>query len=210
MGTPKPIAAAKSPLNTTGRWLWLAGASAASAAGGTCAHATTITLINDFISTTGGNHLSSDFGGDGVSDALMTGFTRFIQSTKFPVRDLRDVIVGVDGNRLTAHYHSLLEGVWLNTPHKTFDKTTLAFSGPVSLTAGIPISFSGDPSINNGLLTSGMLEVTGIANYASLEIELDSFTYNDPPAVPDDCSSLALLAVGAGGLIVLRQRRKAA
>ena len=75
----------------------------------------------------------------------------------------------------------------------------------------IPIFFK-DLHINGGAPTEGFLEVT-VSPYG---IQLDSFTYNDPSfhaangtAVPDQGSSLALLAIGAAGILALRRSRSA-
>jgi hypothetical protein len=52
------------------RWKWMAGATAASAAGVTASQAglITVNLTNNFISATGGNHLNADLTGDGQPD----------------------------------------------------------------------------------------------------------------------------------------------
>ena len=52
------------------RWKWMAGATAATAAGITASQAGTITinLLNNYISATGGNHLNADLTGDGHPD----------------------------------------------------------------------------------------------------------------------------------------------
>jgi hypothetical protein len=80
-------------------------------------------------------------------------------------------------------------------------------------TYDIPISFT-DPAINGGAPTPGELEVTGFAssgpNGLVASMTLDSFTYQPlGSAAADSGSTLALLALGAGGVIALRQRRKA-
>jgi hypothetical protein len=73
----------------------------------------------------------------------------------------------------------------------------------------IPLFFK-DLHINGGAPTKGSLEVT----VDLITITLDSFTYtsNTPVAgasraVPDQGSSLALLAMGAGGVLALRRWR---
>ena len=53
--------------------------------------------------------------------------------------------------------------------------------GDASLTGSIPISFR-DLHINNGKLTSGSVEVT----VTPARVQLDSFTYNNTPATPDN------------------------
>ncbi|PYK70003.1 MAG: hypothetical protein DME44_13000 [Verrucomicrobia bacterium] len=65
-----------------------------------------------------------------------------------------------------------------------------------------------DLHINGGKLTAGSLEVTVSAGHrgdGSPTIQLDSFTYK----TPDQGSSLALLAMGVGGILALRRSRAA-
>src|SRR5947208_15254863 len=52
------------------RWKWMAGATAATAAGVSASQAGTITinLLNNYISATGGNHLNAELTGDGQPD----------------------------------------------------------------------------------------------------------------------------------------------
>src|SRR6476659_4137512 len=52
------------------RWKWMAGATAATAAGVTASQASTITinLVGNYISGSGGNHLNADLTGDGQPD----------------------------------------------------------------------------------------------------------------------------------------------
>jgi len=73
------------------------------------------------------------------------------------------------------------------------------------LTGSIPVFFK-DLHINGGALTSGSLEVTVFAKFnEGAKIQLDSLTYN----TADQGSSLALLALGAGGVLALRRWRAA-
>jgi hypothetical protein len=76
-----------------------------------------------------------------------------------------------------------------------------------------------DLHINGGKPTAGSLEVTVSAGHrgdGSPTVQLDSLTYDTntsgqgsrlAAAVPDQASSLALLAIGAGGVIALRRSR---
>jgi hypothetical protein len=92
----------------------------------------------------------------------------------------------------------------------TFGTLTNQGASMASIGGSIPITFT-DPSINGGVPTNGMLMVTDTAGPGFVaKVQLDSFTYNSTAAVPDSGSTLALLAMGAGGVIALRQRRKAA
>src|SRR5207237_4504112 len=78
--------------------------------------------------------------------------------------------------------------------------------GTVSLNGLIPITFR-DLHINNGALTSGSLEVTVsiFGPHGPADIQLDSLTYNTRNNIPDRGSTLALLAMGAGGILALRR-----
>jgi hypothetical protein len=77
-----------------------------------------------------------------------------------------------------------------------------------SVTGSIPISFK-DLHINGGVLTTGSLQVTVFAAAGfpdnGTKVQLDSFTYT----TPDQGSSLALLAIGASGVLTLRRWRTA-
>ena len=75
-----------------------------------------------------------------------------------------------------------------------------------SLMGSIPITFK-DLHINGGAPTKGSLDVT-VSDFGlngSPSVQLDSFTYS----TPDQGSSLALLAIGAGGILALRRWRAA-
>src|SRR2546423_3121161 len=56
------------------RWKWMAGATAATAAGVNASQAGTITinLVGNYISAIGGNHLNADLTGDGHSDLTIS------------------------------------------------------------------------------------------------------------------------------------------
>jgi hypothetical protein len=181
------------------RWKWMAGATAATAAGVTASQASTITidLLNNYISATGGNHLNADLTGDGQPDVTIANAFNSV------------VAVGI-------YYHNYYASADLNGVHAqaffsgndVFGFVQLgsrtAFShggGEAFLTGSIPISFK-DLNINGGAATRGLLEVTVSAN-SSAKVELDSFTYK----TPDQGPSLALLAMGAAGILAFRRWR---
>jgi len=203
------------------RWKWMAGATAATAAGVTASQANTITinLVNNYISAIGGNHLNADLTGDGHPDLTIANAHRgdFGRSRR----------AGVTLNGVQAfggsHFYDT------GTPISKFDSmrlgsrsayyrvrinrylgTTTRYGTP-SLMGSIPIFFK-DLHTNGGAPTEGFLEVT----VSGAHIYLDSFTYNSntpTPAqtlshtVPDQGSSLALLAMGAGGILAFRRWR---
>jgi hypothetical protein len=189
---------------TNDRWKWMAGATAATAAGVTASQAGTITvpLIGNFISSSGGNQLNADLTGDGLADVAFA-------QPRFGA-----------GARIDA-YAQVTINLIFNQGRVLTTTTTSRFRaavgqasnvGPQSATISgtIPITFT-DLSINGGATTNGTLMVTSTAGPGIFaQVTLDSFTYNSTAAVPDSGSTLALLAMGAGGVIALRQRRKAA
>ncbi len=181
----------------------MAGATAATAAGVTASQASTITinLLNNYISATGGNHLNADLTGDGQPDLTIANsffFSHHYATTygatfyRFAVRvELNGVIAY---GRDNGEYPS--GSVQLGSQHGFHSGNY----GTFSLTGSIPIFFK-DLHINGGALTKGSLEVT----VQESRVQLDSFTYN----TPDQGSSLALLAMGAGGVLALRRWRTA-
>ncbi len=199
-------------LQKSKRWKWMAGATAATAAGVTASQASTITLnlVGNYISGSGGNHLNADLTGDGQPDMTIAGaFYQFRSSPSISTFHTKGV-AGVDLNGVFAlASHSgfyPLGSVRLGSKFGTW----AAGSGTPSLNGSIPITFR-DLHINNGALTEGSVEVTVtvFGPHGPAEIELDSLTYNTPDNVPDQGSSLTLLAMGAGGILALRRWRAA-
>jgi hypothetical protein len=197
------------------RWKWMAGATAATAAGVTTSQASLITvnLTNNYISFNGGNHLNADLTGDGHPDLT--------------IANARISTIGTFGDtshRKSGYVKAELNGVlanWLYSAEFTGfvlrlgSQYTVGIESnpPNALTGSIPIFFK-DLHINSGAPTTGLLEVTVSPSGG---VQLDSFTYtsNTPgagrrvSAVPDEGSTLALLAMGAGGVLALRRRRVA-
>ena len=188
-------------------------ASAATAAAGvTASHASlvTINLSDNFISGRGGNHLNADLTGDGQPDLTLTGakfYYRHSGTTQAGYYHFAKVTQAVNINGVFAKGYDDGDGpfryVTLGSQHGGSGNGNSS-GYPVTLTGSIPISFR-DLHINNGKLTSGSVEVT----VTPARVQLDSFTYNNTPATPDQGSSLALLAIGAGGVLALRRWRAA-
>jgi protein with PEP-CTERM/exosortase system signal len=188
------------------RWKWMAGATAATAAGVSASQGSiiTINLANNYISAFGGNHLNADLTGDGHADVTLTGAKFFLThlSYPYPTSFLKfSVAVNINGIHAKGYDNGGYPSryVRLGSQYR-------AATGPysVSLVGSIPITFR-DLHINNGKLTSGSLEVTVTPD----KVQLDSLTYNTRNKVPDQGSSLALLAMGAGGVLALRRWRSA-
>jgi hypothetical protein len=180
----------------------MAGATAATAAGVTASQASTITinLVNNYIDGLFGNHLNADLTGDGHPDLTIANAQHGYLNTTISS-------AGVTLNRVRAHgrnYNGNPYFSWkmtLGSRHARFlGDATGPVSGTSYLIGSIPIFFK-DLHINGGAPTRGSLEVT----VRGAKISLDSFTYN----TPDQGSSLALLAMGAGGVLALRRWRGA-
>ena len=190
----------------------MAGATAATAAGVTASQASTITinLINNYISAAAGNHLNADLTGDGQPDMTIAGaFYQFRSNPSISTFATK----GKAGVRLngvyayayhSGHYPIGAERLGSKAAHIT------GTSGTPYLNGLIPITFR-DLHINNGTLTEGSLEVTVTAfgPHGPAEIQLDSLTYNTRANIPDQGSTLALLAMGTGGVLALRRWRAA-
>ena len=190
----------------------MAGATAAAAAGVTATQASTITinLVGNYISATGGNHLNADLTGDGQLDLTIAGAFFHFRSGS-PTSTLATTAkANVDLNGVHAYaYHS---GQHPRGRVRLGSKTGYwgggLSTGTFFLNGSIPVTFK-DLHINNGALTQGSLAVTVTARgpHGPSEIDLDSLTYNTRNNVPDQGSTLALLAMGAGGILALRRWR---
>jgi len=181
----------------------MTGATAASAAAATAsqADATTINLLNNFISAFTGNHLNADLTGDGQPDITLTGAKYFYsgsRSTQYGFHYPRwSAAVNINGVYAKGYDNG-------DYPFR-YERLGLQYTFgilyvPPPLTGKIPVSFT-DSNINGGRLTNGFLEVTVTVS----EVSLDSFTFS----TPDQGSSLALLAMGASGVLALRRWRAA-
>jgi hypothetical protein len=189
------------------RWKWMAGATAATAAGVTSSQAITINLVGNYISgLSGQNNLNADLTGDGQPDVALTGAHFYYRPS------------GSTRTSYGYHYHFKkwsqavhINGIYAKgyddgdfpVRYEILGSQFTGVTGPYTLpplTGKIPISFT-DPDINGGRLTAGFLGVTVTVD----RVQLDSVTYN----TPDRGSSLALLAMGAGGVLALRRWRAA-
>jgi hypothetical protein len=197
------------------RWKWMAGATAATAAGVTATQASTITinLVGNYISGSGGNHLNADLTGDRQPDLTIANAAYFYTRPSSGFTNLR-AFANVDLKGI--HAHAYFNGYVFAT--MTLGSRTAFFNpqvnptspGPTYLTGSIPITFK-DLHINGGALTTGSLEVTVSVRgaHGPAEIDLDSLTYNTRNNIPDQGSTLALLAMGASGVLALRRWRAA-
>jgi hypothetical protein len=196
------------------RWKWMAGATA-TAAGMTAsqAGAVTINLVNNYINGFSGNHLNADLTGDGHPDLTIANAAYFLNRSSVFSTLLLGGGARVDLNSVHAEFYARYtyffatmklgsRAAYINT------QINHTSPGPSYLTGSIPIFFK-DLHINNGAPTSGSLEITVTTD----NIQLDSFTYTSTTpdqkanSVPDQGSSLALLAIGAGGILAFRRWR---
>jgi hypothetical protein len=186
------------------------------------ADAITISLVNNYISARDGNHLNADLTGDGHPDLTIASpfhsQTSFFTSAAGFYGNSR-ARVNLNGIRAYAKRTNIGFPYFgfeqLGSLSAGFTRTVgyPSFFGTYSLTGSIPLFFK-DLHIDGGAPTRGLLQVTVSTRGLNAVIQLDSFTYNTPvqgstrlAAVPDQGSSLALLAMGAGGILALRRWR---
>ena len=186
-----------------------------------------ITLTGNSVSTNGGNQLVADLTGDGVSNIV---FDRVLIQT--------DVLVGVGVAFLTTNGRYARAGWYDGGFYNLADiggaggygrgVGTSSSNGPSPGSVGYlnPVTFT-DSRINGGAATNGYLQVNAFnTSSTNHTVELTRLIFDDASttrpafasipgaqaewgAVPEP-SSLGLLALGAGGLLLRRSRAKAA
>jgi len=188
----------------------MAGATAATAAGVSASHASlvTIDLNNNYISGFGGNHLNADLTGDGHPDLTITNAGYFRNFVRTIGTSTRLYTSGADVRLNGILAHAFWSEDYAMGRAAIGSKSAYINLSHGSFTGTIPIFFK-DLHINGGAPTEGLLEITV---FSSATIQLDSFTYNTPnqglsPKVADQGSTLALLAMGAEGVLALRRQR---
>lgn len=175
-----------------------------------------ITFTGSYISNIGGNHIVTDFGGDGADDIMGTSGASQIVFNCNTIKNLaytQNYSVGSGYIKVVAQVGSSVRQASTGTsPH-------------AEVHGLVPFMFA-DANIRGGMQTQGYLDVSVLANYpgesrigvnrlifddatggtiVGLSVDDDAFT----EAVPEP-SSLALLALGAGGLLARRRRSQAA
>jgi hypothetical protein len=197
----------------------MAGATAATAAGVTASQASAITinLVGNYISATGGNQLNADLTGDGHPDLTIANAFYSVFRRGYTSNIRSAARVSLNGVPASAYLDTYNFFGRVRLGSQTISRSFFTTNPLPSLIGAIPIFFK-DLHINGGAPTKGSLEVTVSARGPdrSPTIQLDSLTYNTPGqgsrlglAVPDHGSSLALLAMGAGGILSLRRWRAA-
>ena len=206
---------------------WLPGAMALAATTASSQAATVqITLTGNKISTTGGNLLNADLTGDGVADITTSRFGNTGSGVS-----VRVGVVGGPLGRLFARYDTDSSSFYVKAQFMPnggggVGITYTSGSGLQDISFMNAITFT-DSSINGGALTEGWLQVNAF-NTSSRDhtVEFSRLIFDDASttrpafatipgaqtefsAVPEP-SSLGLLALGAGGLLLRRSRAKAA
>ncbi len=207
--------------------LAIVGASAANAA------TVQITFNGSYISTSGGNQLVSDFGGDGDAELYVGRF------------DAGAIILGVNPYTFANGFPRLASaGFGEGAPNGAavvfgpggFPGGVVGGvgAGTVRAIGGRTVTFS-DASIRGGASTIGYLDITASASatsamvtfnrlifdedtggtIAGLDVNTTYATYGDSSggatsAVPEASTSLGLLALGAGGILTRRRSKRAA
>ena len=204
------------------RWKWMAGATAASAAAATGVQASTVTvtLTNNFLSNLPDNSLSANIFGNGDLFAFATaGYFGAPSSGSAHLKIATNYANNGGGsalasfNHMGGQYHLFVK---IASAGGTVSDSRDGLPAIFSVTKTLNIRFS-DPSVNGGAITDGLLQLTADVHTVNLhqtrsQITLNSFSYNInmPAGVPEGGSTLALLALGAGGVMAFRRSKKAA
>jgi hypothetical protein len=199
------------------------GAMALAAAGASpAAHAATvqITFNNSFISSTSGNQLVTDFGGDGTPDIEgCSFFGKIVTVGKCGVEHVVSAGFTSDAAFGAPHAFGVVGGMG-----------DLQYTGSASQAGLAGVMFS-DVNVNGGAAVFGWLDATATGRFSGeyARIDLHRIIFDDSPeaVVPDgvahadaaypeygaavpEPSGLGLLALGAGGRLARRRRAMAA
>lgn len=197
-------------------------------------HAATvqITLTGNMISSSGGNQLVADITGDGTDDVTFSNVVLGSNEVAININGDRAhaTFQVITSSSVTTY------GTYFNT-FSQFNADAQFANGGVGTPASVasaarnikylnPVTFT-DSRINGGLPTDGYLEVNSIAaGLGANSVTLTRFVFDDASTtrptgvltttqyteavlIPEP-SSLTLLALGAGGLLARRNRKKAA
>ncbi len=182
-----------------------------------------ITLAGNMISTNGGNHLNADFTGDNTPDVT---FNAASASSSSVFVSFTNTGLTTTSTAISAAYNSSN-----NNPFyaRAFDEKSSG-TQPSSITGQVAIQFT-DARINGGSPTDAYIEVHAFntsstnhtAEFTRLIFDDDStdlpsgvaatdsaYTEWSPVPEPGGLSGIALLSLGAGGLLARRRRRSAA
>lgn len=197
-------------------------------------HAATvqITLTGNMISFNGGNQLVADITGDGTDDVTFSNVVSASNEVAININgDRASASSQVVTSRIYTSSGTFVYSFSQFNADAQFANSGVGTPAPVaSLARNIkylnPVTFT-DSRINGGLPTDGYLEVNSIAaGLGANSVTLTRFVFDDASTtrptgvltttqyteavlIPEP-SSLTLLALGAGGLLARRNRKKAA
>lgn len=191
-----------------------AGASAASAA------TVQISFANNYVSSSGGANLVADLTGDGTAESLFCSNSGQLALLFRP-----------------SHAYGKAQAIYLAAGVVDY-YAKVADAGPnvivrngVASKQGLANFVFTDPRINSGQPSNGFLDLTATAGPGKLEVKINRLIFDSSStvaptgastgsfysewtasvaAVPEPSSSLGLLALGAGGLLIRRRKEQAA
>jgi len=210
----------------------VAGAITGGLAGANHAATVQITLTGNMISFNGGNQLVTDITGDGTDDVT---FSNDLLGSNVAAININGYRANASFQVVTSRIYTA-SGSVVNSFSQFTAGAQFANGGvgtPTAMGTSArnikylnPVTFT-DSRINGGLPTDGYLEVNSIAAGSTANsVTLTRFVFDDasttrptgvstttpytPAVLIPEPSSLTLLALGAGGLLARRNRKKAA
>ena len=199
--------------------IWLAGIAATAASAGSSNAAVVQITFDNVGLTPSSNTLITDLTGDGLSEIVIGSINQSSNLASLSFYPLEGVFYGIA--RAGIGLGGLFSGSIYQGP-----SATIFASGTSSamLIGSLELSFS-DIGINDGEITGASLEIAVSASEGDFRVAFTRLVFNDDggaieggftpggPAFPEftrvpEPSALALLALGAAGIVTRRQRKK--